>query len=408
MSRKSQPTRDPDADGDGDTETTTAEDIQTQSALDKEALAAIAIEELMGDEKLADGRCRVTRRGQTESEFVWIESVPVSGMKPDLFEFLSTRYGGGRYELWFFLPGGKYYSRKTITIDYRIAEGEFFRVRREQQQQPSTGDGLAVNKLVDKLAAGDGSQTLILTFLKMSQEQSALMLQNLMQSNAQTLTAIASMVAALKSGEAKPAFNMLEAIAVFDKLKAKDNSIDPLRMFEVLHKWIRDNQGNGEEPEPWWLKPVQAIAPVLLGKIAPQLAEQPGQQTPQAQPQPQPALSDAAPDARPTAPANPGPASTTEPEADPMNIIFLTRMIRAKLLAQIEAGATPQDAIDLVYNPLLLTDEQVGKLEAVILREDWIKELLGDFNLTAPQRAWLDEFKRLMLNPPSSQDPEVK
>ncbi len=401
MKRKTKPDLEisDESDSDGDTVDATAEDIATQAALDKDTTAALAIEEIVFSEDLAQGRCRVTRRGQLDAEYLMVESVPVSSMKPDLFEFLSQRYGGGRYEMWFFLPTGKYYARKKVDIDYRVPEGEFFRLQRQQAAAQSGAGPTAVDKLVDKLAGGGDGQNVMLTFLKMSQEQNAAMLQSNMQMVTAMMGAMANMVGALKGGEQKPAFNMLEAMAVFDKLKTKDNPVDPLRLFEVMHKWFRDNQSNGEEAEPWWIKPIQALAPMLLGKMPQpqnaQAVEEQRQIAEQPQPSPQPEQQQPGK----IEPNNtPIPHPPTELPPDPMNIIFLSRMIRPKLFAQIASGALPQDAVDLVNNPLILTDDQYDKLEAVLKTDTWEKELFGDINLTAEQQLWLNQFRSILLS----------
>ncbi len=380
----------------------TAQDIQQAAAADKDAEAAMAIEAILDSEEMVDGTCRVKRRGQTEQDYLFLERVPVSSMKPDLFDYIAKRYGGGRYELWFFLPRGGYYAKKNLIVDYRVTEGEFFKSQRQPAEAPTgNGETSAIAKLVDKIAGtGDGqNQNLILTFLKMSQDQNAAMLAANAQMVGQMMTAMSAMFAAVKSTETKPQFNMLEAMAVFDKLKAKENPIDPLRMFEVMHKWFRDNQGDGDDQEPWWLKPIQALAPVLLGKM-PQQQIADAQAQSQPQPQPQPVMQPIAgpvdqPLAQP-APLNP-PGTEPDPN-DPMNIIFLIRMIRPKIFAQIKNGATPQDAVDLVENPLLLTDAQYEKLEEVLRKDDWLKELFGNVaDLTPEQIAWLTEFRRLIL-----------
>ncbi len=391
MKRRADPA--PQTETDEDPKITTADDVRRQQAQFDDATAALEIEKIIGSEEMLDGRCRITRRGQTDSDFVTIETVPVSTLKPDLYEFVSKRYGGGRYGLWFYLPSGEYHTKKSISIDFRIPEGEFFSQQRARADEPEPS---AIDKLVDKITGrpeGENqAQTLMLTFLKMSQDQNVAMVNAMAQTTAQTLTAIANMAAALKGGATQaPGMNLLEALAVFDKLKAKDTSVDPIKVLELAHTWFRENQGEDEEPQ--WMKLVQALAPVLLGKgISP--------------PQP-PALPEGMPEKQPITPGPPErlvpglpeqpPSVAPEAEAaDPMNILFLVRMMKARLFEQIAAGAQPQDAVDLVFNPLLLTDDQFEKLDAILRDENWQRNVFGSA-LTPEQKTWLDEFRRLFL-----------
>jgi hypothetical protein len=378
----------------------TAEDIALQSVEDKEAAAAMAIEEVMGAEEMQEGSCRVRRRGHNDTEFMHLERVPVSLMKPDLWDFIAKRYGGGRYELIFVLPPPRstFYAKKRVDIDFRIGEGEFFKAARE----PAAATPSAIDKLVDKVSGnGDGQNSMFLTFLKMTQDQNAAMIRMQSESSAQVIAAISNMAAALKGGD-KPGFDMLQALAVFDKLKARDNSVDPIKLMEMAHNWFRENSGDDEEPQ--WVKLVQALAPMLLGKMPPggpevrqiEAQQQPGQPSqpgtvPQPAPQPQP-------EAQPAqSPVVAMPAAEPQPEGEEMNIRFLLKMIRPKLFAQIEAGASPQDAVDLVENPFVLTDGMYDQLETALKLDTWKADLFGDLTLTEKQDAWLTEFRRLFL-----------
>jgi hypothetical protein len=350
---------------------------------------------------MQEGSCRVRRRGHNDPEFMHLERVPVSVMKPDLWDFIAKRYGGGRYELVFILPPPRstFYSKKRVDIDFRIPEGEFFKAAREPAAAPS-----AIDKLVDKVSGnGDGQNSMFLTFLKMTQDQNAAMIRMQSESSAQVIAAISNMAAALKGGGEKP-FDMLQALAVFDKLKARDNSVDPLKLMEMAHNWFRENSADDEEPQ--WVKLVQAVAPMLLGKMPPgapevrqiEAQQQPGQPGAVAQPaQPSPGP-ERTPTGKTQSPFVAMPAADQpQPEGEEMNIRFLLKMIRPKLFAQIESGASPQDAVDLVENPFVLTDNMYDQLETALKLDTWKADLFGDLTLTEKQDAWLLEFRRLFL-----------
>lgn len=389
---------DPDPDPDPqelDPATVTAEDIRQAAIEEQESAAALAIEEVMGREEIQEGICLVRRRGINDPEWMHLETVPVSSMRPDVWDFIAKRYGGGRYELIFKLPSRQFFSKKRLDIDFRVAEGEFFKAQRE----PAATAPSAIDKLVDTVSGrGEGNQTLLLTFLKMMQDQNAAMMKVQTEASAQVITAISNMAAALKGGE-KPAFNMLEALAVFDKLKSKDSNVDAIKILDLAHNWFSENS---TDDEPQWVKFVQALVPVLLGQMPGQVPQarqieaqpQPGPVSgpvtqPNGQPQPQPTIAP---------PVVAMPAATTDPPEE-MNISLLLRMIRPKLFAQIEAGASPQDAVDLVENPLFLTDAIYTEIETALKAETWKGDLFGDMNLTEKQDVWLTEFRRLFLEP---------
>ena len=82
-----------------------------------------------------------------------------------------------------------------------------------------------------------------------------------------------------------------------------------------------------------------------------------------------------------------------------MNVHLMIRLMRPRLFAQIAAGASPQDAVDLASNPLVLQDYQYDQLTKILSADGWEKELFGDVQLTEGQRTWLNEFRRLFLEP---------
>jgi hypothetical protein len=376
-------------------DTPSAQDVAQQAIMDKELTSAMAIEELMGSPEMESGQCRVTRKGITDADFVHLERVPVASMQPDLHDFIAKRYGGGKYLLWFHLSTGRFHAKKRLDIDHRVAEGEFFK---EQRPVAAAGNGEtgAISKLVDKIGGGNGSQDLLLTFLKMQQDQAAQMMNAQMQSTAQMLSAMSTMFAALKGGGEKPAFDMLQALTVFNQLKAKDSSVDPIKLMEMAHNWFRENQHDGEE-ESGWFKLVQALAPVLLGKMgAPMPAEMALRQLEQP-----PAVNGAQP-AGPAAPptaAPPQPAPEPEANIDPMNIPLLLKLYRPQLFAMIEAGRTPADVVDFLNNPVVMSDAQLDRIEAILRADTWKADLFGDMTLTDKQSAWFDEFRKIFLEP---------
>jgi hypothetical protein len=406
--RRPKPDADPDNDQDGgggdELPESQAAALEQQISDEREGRSIAAIEAVLESVERVEGQFAVKRIDPLSGKQLHLERMPIAVLRDygsDPSEFLKARYGGGQYNLIFYVPeqggGWRQYTMRRFEVDKSIPPGEFFRAQREAGDQPERGaDETLLGKLMDKIKTeGGGNSDVLLALMQMQAQASRDMIQVLMKSSADTLTAITSMVAALKGGGGQAGFNMLEALAVFDKLKGRDNQPDAIRLLELAHKWFSDHHKD-EEDEPTWLKAIGGLLPALMGgglqrpPPAPELAMPAGGR-------PGPILDT---NGAPGQPQQPPPGRPMKPPLREM-----LKQLYPVIVQRIQEGTTPEDVFDWLNNPVTaFSDAEYNELVELFRLPTWETELFGDAKLIEPHRAWFQEIRQLFLAEDGPQD----
>jgi hypothetical protein len=150
------------------------------------------------------------------------------------------------------------------------------------------------------------------------------------------------------------------------------------------------------------LKALSGILPLVM----------PGMQRPQPGPPAQlPSNVEPMPAPEPVKP-NPFPQATqpviettpAEPQQNgAVKIQDIIKSITPMLLARIESGSKPDDALAIMENPILISDDQFDQLIDILEKPDWPMVLFGGDDAIAKHRQWFDELRELLLKSVSEQ-----
>lgn len=389
---------------------TVPDSLADQFETDRAVRGIEDIENLLRDTNLDNAQVAVKKIDPVDRKAVHLERLSIEAFRPDVEEFLRSRYGGGKYKL-FFYPGdrshnGACYTVKIFNIDMACPPGEFYREQQKMYKEPSKHDDSALLVALDKIKTeGGGQSELMIAMMQMQQQSSQNMMTMISQTNATMMTAMTQMVAALgKGGGGSQPLDMLQMLKVFKDLSGGNQTSDPVKLLEFAHKLSREFSDKDED-EPGWLKALTQILPALMPRP---MLPPPGAQTPAV---PQPAL-EPAPPAPPVFSEPEMQLSNPEPEPDMLQrflpVKVLANHILPRLLAGIDQGATPEDALDMFNNPLspnALTDKQFDELMTILKREDWAKELFDDEGKILAQREWFDKLRDLILESGKEEKP---
>lgn len=397
--------------GDGDD----APSVQEMAEdLERESIAEIA--DLLQSERLNSGTIKLKRVSPRGDEYV--ATISVDHYKERGDEGIAEDYGGGQYRLIFHASNGQFVTQKTIRIDAR-RKGKLDQV----EPGPPDASGSALLQAIAKLSPPQDKEATFLKMLELQQNQSNQFMQAMQTANASMITAITSMVAALKPAATEgggKGLDLLTALQVFDKLKPTSSAGDTLKVLEFAHRLIMERKDE-EEDEGWFEKLIRGIAPMLIGGM-----QQPGSMQPQPwQPPALPPAEVQSPSVQsPSQPAthnqqpansdNPQPTGTEtvqmESEAAPMNIEdqirFTAKQVLPMLLFKASTGATPEDVAELAANPALLNDEQFDALVALLRKDDWPKQIFGSVSAIMLQRKWFDRLREEIIKIADAPDDE--
>ncbi|SRR6266487_2108219 len=394
----------PQTDGNGDDEAESSAAASAQETLeqletDREIQTALDIEQLVGSEDMSDGQVAVKRQHPANPTlYSHLERFAVSTLKPDAYEFVARRYGGGKFKLIFYVPTGdgnwRHYKAKTIDIDPSHPPGEFFREKKIEEKEDTSALKML---LADKLRPEDDhKEDKLLVFLKMSQDQSQLFLKMMMDGQAAMITAMSNMVGALRPANVaaapNPGIDLLNALQVFNQLKPREQ--DPIRLLEYCQKLAEKFQERGDD-EPNWLKDLlSALVPLMQRQMGPMGPMQPQEKILQ------PAETPGGPP--PPPPPQPDQAEVNQAMNPPLKI--LVRAALPKLLNKIRAGATPDDAVGFLN--MMLTDAQYAELVEILKRPTWPEDLFGSHKAIEEFRQWFEELRTLLTAEPEPESGE--
>lgn len=404
---------DPDQDADPGVVESLADEVSRQAGEERAARVQLTIEELLDQCSSNDGEVAfksidAVTRGENH-----LERIPVDSVGRDIHEFARARYGGGRYKALFYARlEGEYrlLTQRIISIDVAVPPGEFYRSQEKRNQPEKEGTAALIETILEKMNASRkgemGTAELLLLMMKQQQESSN-----------QMLTMFTTVIGAMskQGGGSSQGIDMLNALAVFDKLKGNSGEMvrPVIDMMEFARKLMVDKarKDSGEEGSPWADMLAQALTAVM--------ARMSGGQMPQLQPpQEEPMPAGPAPTIRPmpeAAPVASGPgievSSPTVEQPQPanddmklMHILPIKAIVPAMLprfiVAIEESHATPEDAFEMLNNPLSpskLTDDQYDDLLGILRRENWVDELFGGADKIAKHKAWFEKLRELIL-----------
>jgi len=387
-----------------------AQEVEQQAGDERAARVQLSIEDLLDQCSDNDGMVSFKKVDMLSGSDKHLEKLPVATVGADIFEFVRLRYGGGKYKATFSILEGTSYreiTTRVIDLDATIQPGSFYDAQKKEPEKDGTA--AVIEAVLEKMGKrGDGEiSTSQMLLLMMKQQQEA--------SN-QMMTMFTTVIGAISKGAGGgQGIDMLNALAVFDKLKGNSGDmVKPmLEMMEFARKIMVDRakKESGDDDSPWAKMLAEAFTAVMArmsGGPLPQLqtgVEMPPNMGPVIRPMPD------APPAPPAGPAfevsNPTIEEVPITEADDMK---LTRFVPIKILAPallpkiieaIEGGdAEPEDALDMFNNPLSpikLTDTQYDELVGILKAETWPVDLFGGDDKIAKHRGWFDKLRELIL-----------
>ena len=378
---------------------TDAEEMAGQIAGERETQGIVEIETLLEDSAYEHAQVAIKKRDPLSGRDIHLERHPISALKPDPNEFLRVRYGGGKYRLFFYPDdrSNRAYTTKQMDIDPAVPKGEFYRQFEPAQEK----DDSALRLAIEKIKGESGSNMdVILAMMQMQQKNSEMMMQMQQKSTETMITAITSMVAAVKGGGGNQGTDILTALGVFEKLKGRDTGMEPLALLKFAKDLAREMGGKDDDDEPAWIKALGGILPLVM----------PGMQRPPVAPPAQlPPNVEAMPAAAPMPePVKPNPfqnggqtvidTNAAQPTQNgPVKIETIIHQITPMLIARIESGSSPEDAVAIMENPILISDEQYTDLLHILEKPDWPAVLFGGEESIAKHRAWFDKLRELLL-----------
>jgi hypothetical protein len=314
-----------------------------------------------------------------------------------VYEHCKKVYGGGDYRCQTFRATGAMYKPFEFTIDYRFKGTlddkdikvlqqtggdssmlmfKMFETMRNQGQQ----DGLKPNELITMMEKMNGKS-----------EQSNMMMMTLMiksmeSSQNNMMTMMSAILPALMGN--RPADTNGPLLLELIKQKQEHHPMkDTLEMMATI-KEIFDPKANKEEEEPddMWSKLAKLAGPVVKGLMNGQ---------PQ---QPLPTVTTEPPTGQPA--PEPQPAKPSDlPQYGGLYMLMPTayKSLFAMAIAAAEKGGDVGLYADIILDQL---DENGMRLvQQTLTGSDWCAKLLGDENAVAHVRPWLEELRRIILNP---------
>lgn len=369
-----------------------AEDVREQFDLEREMRQAVEIEDLLGRLNEENARVQVKEVKTTGLEVI-VERVDITSVGDDLNEFVRTRYGPGRWRLFFEIKraNGKFevYQTRNFNVHDDAPKGAYFRNReRERAEETASPDNSVMSKLLDKVKTeGGGSNEMMMLFFKSMQDQSNKTNEMMMTMMTTVVTAIAGINRG--GGGANPQLDMLQMLKVFKELNGGSSASDPIALLKFARELSKDMRDKGDD-EPGWLKMLEHALPLFMPQLGGAPAGYPPPATPINPPLPAPEM-------------NFQPSTSTEGEemlARFLPVKALANAILPRLLQGIESGAEPGDALDMFNNPLSgasLTDKQWDDLVVILKNDTWAMDLFDDEAKIASQRAWFDKLRELIL-----------
>lgn len=418
---KKQPIIDDDNDDGGD-ESAPASSQDLSNALDEQSAAELA--GILAAEGLAQGTVRVLRKGPLGSGFQYVATLSVEDMRNGGgLELIADTYGGGDYKLQFRDASQQWFRGVSLSIDPR-RKGKL-----DAKEHPIGGDGngAALLQAIQKLSPPESPSVMLVKMMEMQQAASQQFMLAMQQSNATMLQAITGMVAALKPAPAPVAaptdkgFDVLTALKVFDSIKGKESNpmgeiVKVLEFAKRLYEERNEGDSNG-----WLEQVVRGLAPLFMrgamgGAGAPAGGEPwqpPGlppapvaagatgpQQTTET---PAAGRTVGAPGATMETSGAAGPAGPIieqqpieQPMTPELQIKKMAQQVFPMLAMKASTGADPEDAAELIVNPLVLSDEQFEALIKILKADNWRTELFG-IMAPAAAGAWFEKLRAAIL-----------
>lgn len=366
----------------------------------------LLIRQKLDAEGISDAKVNINLKRPGRVDWQFMAEIPFEDWSLD---YMKRTWGGGDYQCKF-KANGRIFTSKRFPIDYN-AKPEI----QDETTKPAA-DESALSKMVEKMSPPGAGNELVMQLMQQNAAQSQNFLLLMQKAQSEQMTAMTALVAALT---AKPAaatpekFNMLEALAVFDKLKSPGSGADPIELLRFAKDLLDEKKDNGGG----WMEKLFECAPQLLALMSGRgLPMPPGMNLP-ALPAgrtvaPSPPVSGALPSQAGELPVTPSGAGTTPngqpapvsvvpapttPEEMKALIVWMVRQKMPMLKAYAAANVDPLNVATLLSNPLMVPEGQFMELCAMLEKETWIDDIFGGAEQVAPYRPWFEELKGVIL-----------
>lgn len=361
----------------------------------------LLIKQKLEAEGISDAKVNINLKRPGRVDWQFMAEIPFEDWSLD---YMKRTWGGGDYQCKF-KANGRIFTSKRFPIDYN-AKPEI-----SQEETKPTADESALSKMVEKMSPPGAGNELVMQLMQQNATQSQSFLLLMQKAQSEQITAMTNLVAAMtaKPGAAAPEkFNMLEALAVFDKLKSPGSGVDPLELLRFAKDLLDEKKDTGGG----WVDKLFECAPQLLTLMSGRgLPMPPGMNLP-ALPAgrtvaPSPPVSGALPSQAGELPSVIPPGAGTTPNGQPAPVVpisttpeemkaLIVWMVRQKLpmlKAYAAQNVDPLNVATLLSNPLMVPEGQFTELCAMLEKETWLQDIFGGLESVAPNLAWFESLR---------------